>query len=123
MNTDPKYCEALEVCGPCLGELTTDDIYCELSPEELEEVQLHGFVGLSYREWHNAWTPGMSRKEANARSGYFTHIYQWGASVPTVVGPGWEGKIEPCSGERDYGFYWVVKGEKDLEEYLAAAGR
>ena len=120
MKLNKTYRAARKACGECLGRLTTDDIYSQLSLEDLQEVESYGFVGLGYKDYYNAWTPGMSREQANRESRYFTHIYQWGAGVPTAVGPDWEGKVEPCSGEKD-GFYWVTAGEKTLEQYISEA--
>lgn len=123
MKLNKTYRAARKACGECIGRLTTDDIYSQLSLESLLEVQQDGFVGLGYKEYYNSFVPdmGMSREEVNRTSGYFTHVYQWGACVPTAVGQDWYGEVEPCSGEKDYGFYWVTDGEKSLEEYIAAA--
>ena len=122
MKLNKTYRAARKACGECLGRLTTDDIYSKLDLDELLEVQMDGFVGLDYQSYYNSFVPdmGMTREEVNRTSGYFTHIHQWGAGVPTAVGPDWYGEVEPCSGEKD-GFYWVTAGEKTLEQYISEA--
>lgn len=122
MTLNKTYRSARKACGRCIGRLTTDDIYSKLNLDELLEVQMYGFVGLDYQSYYNSFVPdmGMTRAEVNRTSGYFTHIYQWGACVPTAVGEDWAGDVESCSGEKD-GFYWITNGAKSLEEYIAAA--
>lgn len=118
----PTYHAAEQKCGECLGVLSEDDIYSKLTLEQLEQVKMWGFVGLIYQQYHNAWTPGMSRQEANRRSGNFTSIYDFGACAPTAVTPDDEPEtLEPCSGDKDYGFYWVTPGSKTLDHYIQAA--
>lgn len=123
MKMNKTYRAARRACGECVGRLTTDDIYSQLSLLQLEEVKVYGFVGLGYKEYYNSFVQGMGmdREEVNRTSGYFTHVYQLGACVPTAVGPDWCGEIEPCSGDKEYGFYWVTPGAKSLDEYISAA--
>ena len=55
--THPNFKQAQETCGECLGVIQHDELYSELSLEQLEEVNQNGFVGLSWQEYYNSFVP------------------------------------------------------------------
>lgn len=88
---------------------------------EADHVRLH--------EYFNAWTPGMSREEANKKSGYFSFTMVYGSYAPVLRCTDWEGDETLAKIAEEYGFVDVsgtwdelaAAAEKRLAEMEATA--
>jgi hypothetical protein len=111
MKQNRTYKQARRVCGPCLGRLTTDDVYSRLNAAQLRDLIENGYAGLLFHHYGPiGW--------AGTEFGYTTNIFQHGAYAPTAVEVEYGPPDQSCSGAKD-GFYWITPGTKTPDEYLA----